>query len=335
MTQPEPSRNDSTLGVVVIGRNEGQRLIDCLASIAGIGAKTVYVDSGSTDGSPAQAAAMGAEVVNLDMSVPFTAGRARNEGFARLRRVHPEVGLVQFVDGDCTLADGWLAAATAFMLAHPDVAIVCGRRKERHPDRSVYNALCDIEWDTPIGDAGACGGDFLARADVFAQIGGFNQALIAGEEPEMCYRLRRAGWRIVRIDAPMTHHDAAISRLGQWAKRTSRSGYAYAVQGWLHRSDPDRYCWRENARILFWALVLPVATILLAWRISPWFALLALAYPLQLWRTWRATKRVHPDGRAFPYAFFLLLSKWTELHGQLRFLARLVRGSKQEIIEYK
>ena len=149
----------TVIGVVVIGRNEGVRLERCLRSLMqGVG-KVVYVDSGSTDGSPQLARSLGVEVLALDMRVPFTAARARNEGFSALQRLLPSMQLVQFVDGDCEVDARWLATAQAFLDQHPEVAVVCGRRRERFPERSVYNLLCDLEWDTPIGEAKACGGD--------------------------------------------------------------------------------------------------------------------------------------------------------------------------------
>lgn len=70
-------------GVVVIGRNEGERLRQCLRSLLPT-VVAVYVDSGSTDGSAKWARDNGAEVVDLDASVPFTAARVRNAGFQRL-----------------------------------------------------------------------------------------------------------------------------------------------------------------------------------------------------------------------------------------------------------
>ena len=140
-------------GVVVIGRNEGERLRRCLQSIDRAVA-IVYVDSGSSDGSPALAQSLGAHVVALDMTRPFTAARARNAGLRRLRELAPTTQLVQFVDGDCELVPGWLDAAQAFMQQHADVAAVAGRLRERYPNRSIYNLLCDMEWNVP---AGACG----------------------------------------------------------------------------------------------------------------------------------------------------------------------------------
>ncbi|RYI23340.1 MAG: glycosyltransferase, partial [Acetobacteraceae bacterium] len=215
------------VGAVIIGRNEGARLIACLASFPIWVRPLVYVDSGSTDGSAEAARAAGADVVALDMALPFTAARARNEGFARLRELGtPE--LVQFVDGDCKVQQGWVEAAVEFLDARPKVGVVCGRRREIRPELSVFNRLCDGEWDTPVGEAKACGGDALMRVKAVAEVGGYDAGLIAGEEPELCVRLRRAGWTVWRIDREMTLHDAAMTRMSQWWKRTRRGGHAFA-----------------------------------------------------------------------------------------------------------
>src|SRR5579863_2970644 len=159
--------NINDVGVVVIGRNEGQRLVDCLTSIRAETSNIVYVDSGSTDGSIKVAEQIGATVLLLDLATPFTAARARNAGLSALRCAFPDARLVQFIDGDCELMSGWIEKATEFMELRRDVAIVCGRRRERYPSNSIYNKLCDLEWDTPVGEAAACGGDSLVRIDAF------------------------------------------------------------------------------------------------------------------------------------------------------------------------
>ena len=171
------------IAVVAIGRNEGARLAACLDSIPGDVAALVYVDSGSTDESVATARAAGARVVELDPTRPFTAARARNEGAAALAAAGIAPDYLQFVDGDCTLVPGWLETAAHFLDATPQAAVVCGRRRERFPEASVYNRLCDREWDTPLGKTRACGGDALMRRAAFAAAGGFRGDLIAGEEP--------------------------------------------------------------------------------------------------------------------------------------------------------
>ena len=216
----------SDLGVVAIGRNEGERLRRCLASLAGRGVAVVYVDSGSTDGSVELARSMGVEVVELDMARPFSAARARNAGFERLREIAPGVRLRRC--SSTATARSPTAGSTGpgpSWRPGPTAAVVCGRRREMFPERSVYNRLADLEWDTPVGEAIACGGDSVIRAEAFEAVGGFDPTAAAGEEPELCQRLRRAGWTVWRVDAEMTRHDLAMTRFRQWWRRQYRSGY--------------------------------------------------------------------------------------------------------------
>jgi glycosyltransferase involved in cell wall biosynthesis len=213
------------VGIVVIARNEGERLRRCLLSIRSRAESIVYVDSGSTDGSVAYATMMGVEVLRLNNSQPFTMARARNAGFTHLLKMNSSIQFVQFIDGDCELEAAWIQAACAWMEMHPDTAVVCGRRREKFPRASVYNMLCDIEWNTPVGLAGACGGDALVRVDTFERVGMFDASLIAGEEPDLCARIRIAGGNIYRLPENMTRHDAAILTFSAWWRRMTRCGY--------------------------------------------------------------------------------------------------------------
>lgn len=312
----------------MIGRNEGERLKRCLASLSSSTTKVVYVDSGSSDGSVGHARSMGVEVVELDLSVPFTAARARNEGFARLLALHPDTACVQFVDGDCEVAKGWVQQALQFLQANQGCAVVCGRRRERFPERSVYNRLCDREWDTPIGETASCGGDALMRSDALRAVEGYRADLIAGEEPELCLRLRRAGWSIWRIDAEMTLHDAAMYRFGQWWTRSVRSGHAYGEGAWLHGRSPDRHWVKENIRALVWSVAIPGAALLLSLGIGPWAWLLLGLYPLQVTRLWLRSG-------SLAHALLSVLSRFAETVGILRFHAGRWRGKSGAIIEYK
>lgn len=321
------------IGVVVIGRNEGARLARCLASLAVGVDRLVYVDSGSTDDSVQLAHARGAEVLALDLSIPFTAARARNEGFACLRQQLPQLRYVQFVDGDCEVAEGWLAQARAFLDEHPQVAVVCGRRRERHPERSVYNLLCDLEWDTPVGEAMACGGDALMRAEAFAAAGGFRTGMIAGEEPELCVRLRAQGWKIWRLDGEMTLHDAAMTRFGQWWRRSLRAGHAFAEGAALHGSTPERHWRRESRRAWWWGLGLPLGVVAATLSCGPWGASLLLVYPVQVTRL--ALRGVRSARENWLQATFLVLGKFPEMLGQVKFLLSRLSGSRTALIEYK
>lgn len=314
---------------VVIGRNEGARLRACLASLQGKVRRVIYVDSGSNDGSPQIAEDTGAEVVDLDMSRPFTAARARNAGLARLFGTEAE--FVQLIDGDCILDPGWITAASVFLSNHPQAAVACGRRREAHPETSIYNRLCDREWDTPPGEATACGGDALMRLDALMQVGGFDDNLIAGEEPDLCLRLRRAGWSVWRLDAEMTLHDADIRRFGQWWQRSRRAGHAFAEGAMLHGNGPERHWVRETRRALLWGVALPLAIVALA-LIWPWAWLLALVYPAQVLRLAR-----RDGGRrgSWEWALFTVLGKFPEAQGALEYRLNRLRGGKAGLMEYK
>ena len=306
-----------SVGVVVIGRNEGERLRRCFESVRAEARLVVYVDSGSTDGSVEMARSAKVDVVELDMRTPFTAARARNAGFARLREVAPELDFVQFVDGDCELMHGWLPAAVTFLAQDAEVACVCGRLRERFPQRSVYNRLCDMEWDRPVGNTDACGGIALMRTATFASVGGFRDDMVAGEEPELCLRIRDLGWKVWRLAQPMAVHDAAMLRFSQWWTRSTRSGFSYAQRISVQVGTIEPALMRQALRAWVWAAALPLVVLLgyLVWG-GPALYLL-LAYPLQVLRL--ASKSDRPWRIRLEGAFFVVLGKFPEALGLLQF----------------
>lgn len=314
-------------GAVVIGRNEGPRLAACLASLGSeAAAPIVYVDSGSTDDSLDIARRAGADVVVLDPSVPFTAARARNAGFARLMAGPDAPALVMFIDGDCELVPGWLAQAVGFLDSHPQVVAVAGRRRERFPDASIYNRQCEDEWNTSPGPGTPFGGDVLMRSAALSAAGGYRDSLIAGEEPELALRLRRAGGEIWRIDSDMTRHDATMHRLGQFWSRAVRGGHAFAEGAALHGRGPERHYIRETLRALVWGFALPLTILLLA-LVDRGFLVLLLLYPLQFLRL---SRRMGPQA-----AGLSMLGKFAEANGALRYWLNRLRARQSRIIEYK
>jgi len=285
-------------------------------------------------GQRAHAQANGVEVVDLDLTRPFTAARARNEGVARLQQIAPQTAFVQFVDGDCEVVGTWFADALDAFAQNDQLAVVCGRRKERFPETSIYNFMCDLEWDTPIGPAKACGGDALMRLEAFSAVNGYNATLIAGEEPEMCLRMRAQGWQIERIDSLMTMHDAAIVKLSQWWKRSVRAGHAYAEGAYLHGQTEERHWVKETIRAWVWALLIPLV-ILILFSIGSFYGVLALLlYPLQLIKE-SLKKTEHGLSYAVKLAFYSILGKFAEMKGQLEFVFGLLLNNKSKIIEYK
>jgi glycosyltransferase involved in cell wall biosynthesis len=298
-----------TIGAVVIGRNEGERLKRCLLSIIPHVERTVYVDSGSSDGSTDLARSLGVEVVELDTSTPFTAARARNAGWRRLLELLPEAEFVQFVDGDCEVVDGWVQKASAFLQTEIDVAATCGRNRERYPEQSLFNRLCDMEWDTPVGDALSCGGNALMRVSHLIAVDGYRDELIAGEEPDLCFRFRRQGWRVVRLDEEMTLHDAAMTRVGQWWQRAKRSGWA-DMEASLLRGREEPQLRRRVLSNFLWALPL-------AWPFWP-----------ILWL--RVQQR-----RGALYALHIVFGKVPNALGQIKFWKHRLLRRRAELIEYR
>ncbi|GGY40325.1 glycosyltransferase [Parvularcula lutaonensis] len=318
------------LGIVVIGRNEGERLKTCFGSLPN-GVPVVYVDSGSTDGSPEWAEAQGAEVVRLSTDRPFSAARARNEGSERLVQLHPDTSYVQFIDGDCELLDGWLETGLAALRANEKLAAVAGLRRERYPGKSWYNELCAYEWDTPIGRADAIGGDAIYRVEALTKAGLFDPMMMAGEEPELCLRLRRLGYEIERLDADMTLHDAAIESFGAWWKRAVRSGYAYTLGMLKH--GRDGYNVREVIRALVWGGLYPLLVFLTLVFGPRVVAFGLIAFGILKW--WRVTRRVGARYRnPGKYAAFMMLTNVAEVRGIIRALVETAKGERR-IVEYK
>ncbi|MEL6959400.1 MAG: glycosyltransferase [Pseudomonadota bacterium] len=318
----------TSVGAVVIGRNEGDRLIACLKSLQGKVTRLVYVDSGSSDGSQNAARDLGAEVIELDKETPFTAARARNVGAEHLIKEADRPSFIQFVDGDCTVDPDWIETAFAFLLTNPEAAVACGRRRERNPQASVFNRLIDYEWNTPIGQVRSCGGDALMRTDAFESVGGFNPGLIAGEEPELCVRLRAAGWTIHRIDAEMTLHDAQLTRIGQWWSRAKRAGHAYAEGAALHGAAPERHNVKQLQRAVLWGGVLPGLTLISAAIWLPLTMGLLLIWPVQIVRLFI---RYGDLAQALAMTF----SKLPEAQGVVTYWWRRLTGARARLIEYK
>ena len=331
------------LGIVTIGRNEGDRLRRCLESVIGRDVPVVYVDSGSSDDSVALARGLGAFVVELDPDIPFSAARGRNAGLDCLLQLNPDVSYVQFVDGDCEIVAGWLDRAQQELEARPDVAVVCGRRRERFPERSIYNRLADLEWDTPIGEATTCGGDAMMRIIPLREIGGYDPTLPAGEEPELCARLRQRGWKIVRLDIEMTLHDIAMKRFGQWWRRSVRTGYG-GLEVMIKVGGRDAPFAQQICSARIWTIGLVLAVMLsggvagllvgpaVGWAAALFVALSPLLQVIRL--AVRVRSRVRDAATALAYGSLIMVSKWAGLVGQFGNLHDRMTGRRKRLIEY-
>jgi hypothetical protein len=167
----------------------------------------------------------------------------------------------------------------------------------------------------------------MMRVAAVIGVGGFNAALIAGEEPELCLRLRRDGWKIWRLPNDMALHDIAMTRFSQWWKRARRAGHAYAEGVAMHGAGPERYNVVETRRALVWGLGVPVAA-LAGMAVTPWALGLLLLWPAQV-------VRLRARGVDWARAFFLTLCKLPEAQGVIGYYLGRLKGRPSELIEYK
>ncbi len=332
-------RDDNSMqrcGIVVIGRNEGARLGRSLPVAVGSGYPVVYVDSRSSDDSVAVALECGAAVVELDATVRLSAARARNTGADEMLRLHPSVEYLQFIDGDCLLAAGWVDRAIETLDADQTLVAVCGYRSEAEPTRNLFHRIAEIEWHLGgVGETEGFGGDVMIRADAFRAVGGYNPVVVAGEDPELSSRLRQAGGRIVRIDMVSTVHDIAMDRIGQWWKRAERGGYGGALVAHLHRRG-DRLYSAETVRALLWGGVGPLLALgALRWTRIPLLSLVG-KYLLSSVRAGRSApgRDLSLLDRA-AWGFSCALAAIPGAIGAVRYLVEALRGAHPQLIEYK
>ncbi|MBM4200218.1 MAG: glycosyltransferase [Gammaproteobacteria bacterium] len=327
------------LSVVVIGRNEGERLVHCLESVqaatAALGSvEIIYVDSASQDGSPERARALGARVITVQPARP-SAATGRNAGWRSAAAER-----ILFLDGDTLLEPGFVERAWA-ELEDPGVAVVWGHRREARPEASLYNRVMDLDWIYPAGPSDFCGGDALMRRSVLEAVGGFCEELIAGEEPEMCQRIRARGLTILHVDQAMTRHDLAITQWPAYWKRAVRAGYAYAEvsQRLRHSAFP---LWTRDARrnlvhaamLLLLVAAAPILAVVVG-VVWPSFAAAALLLALVLRSAYKARWKSDNPVTLFCYGVHSHLQQIPIALGQLGYWWDRWRGQTRFLIEYK
>ena len=320
----------SRVDIVLIGRNEGDRLVRALAAAVREGRQVVYVDSGSRDDSVAAARRAGAVVVELDTSAPFTAARGRNAGFAALGPERSDY--VQFLDGDCAVIPGFLEAGAEFLDAHPGHGLVTGWANERDGKRNFFKRLLDLEWHGPVGPIRSCGGNMMVRSETFEALGGFDGRLIGSEDEDFCRRIEKSGWKLERIPVDMCLHDGGDQGLRAWWKRCERAGHGFAEIGLRH---PEHYR-AERRRALIYGLILPLTALKVAFWATPAALLLLLFYPLNFVRIFlRLLRSGQPTGAAAGQALLLALSKFPNIVGMGRYWLRRLTRAEMTLIEYK
>lgn len=322
--------NNKEVGVVIIGRNEGERLILCLESILKLQVPCIYVDSQSKDNSVAEAERRGVNTVVLDTSAPINASRARNTGFKALMAGNPDLEFVHFIDADCELYPNWLEHAVNKLNSSKEIAIVCGRLHEKYKYKNAYTRLCDIDWYIKPGEIEACGGIFTMRRAVFNEAQGFDERLIAGADPELCLRVRQAKHKIYCLSVDMGTHDSNMQYFSQYWKRSVKTGYAYISKMNLGGAK------KQVISALVWSIFIPLTITFLSFFINVKFILLFLIYPLQVLKIYLQSKEwPFPIYSRCLYSIFCVIGKFAESVGILKYIINSAAKLEQNVIEYK
>jgi GT2 family glycosyltransferase len=195
--------SEGVVSFVIPVRNDADRLRRCLESIrrnnTDHAVELVVVDNGSEDDSAQVARRLGAEVICLP---GVNVSTLRNAGVAVSRS-----SLLAFVDADHEIAPDWIDAAVARFREAGVGAIgtAChapadGTWVQRGYDRLRVHRVDahDTRW---LGS-----GNLVVRRDAFQAVGGFDETLEVCEDVDLCFRLRRAGYRLVDDPALVSAH---------------------------------------------------------------------------------------------------------------------------------
>ncbi len=316
------------IGVVIIGVNVEKHIGDCIRSVQLAEypqelLEIVYVDGGSMDQSVQVAKGFNAtKVLELKDHHP-TPGRGRNEGWRLL-----SAPFIQFLDADTILDPLWLKKALPY-IDHQTIA-VCGSRKERFPAKNIFHILVDMEWRYEMGPCRYFGGDVLIKRDALEKTDGYDESLVAGEDPELSYRIRQHGWQIMRIDTPMTTHDINMLSLKQYMKRAYRSGHAYAEIGLRFIKNKDKLWMRELFRIPIKSM-LPVLLILFGIMIGKVLFGILLALFILFRPLFFVGRLKRQFGRPWLHTFCYLLHSalviYPQFFGMLRYALGKISGN--------
>jgi N-acetylglucosaminyl-diphospho-decaprenol L-rhamnosyltransferase len=228
---PSESRDTSGVSALVINHDAGDALLTCVASLRAAGVRdVVVVDNASSDGSLARLAASDLDAVLVPTGRNLGYGRGVNAG---VRRASGDILLI--CNADLTVDVDAVSRLAGCLRAEPDVAIV--GPTIRDPDGTRYpsvrsfpdlsdaigHAVMSLVWpDNPFtrryrrseetfetaSDADWVSGACMAiRRIAFESVSGFDPAyFMYVEDLDLCWRVHRAGWRVLHLpEAEVTH----------------------------------------------------------------------------------------------------------------------------------
>lgn len=307
------------VGIVIIGRNEGAKLEEVFGAVKHANCPIIYVDSDSSDNSLQIAKSQGIETLSLQGVPNLNASKARNAGYRKLIEKHPSLQFIQFLDGDCTLINGWVSEALNLIQQRIDVAIICGTLAEKNHHISNYKLLSSLEWKAPIGEVLFTGGNFLIRKSSFEQVGQWDEDIIAAEDNVICHKIRQAGWKILRANVKMAVHDSSIVNFYSFWNRCVRTGYAFAqVASKFGHENHNMFTREVRSTIIFGGIIPLLILVCLFW--NPWISLALLSAYLALFvKIYIKLPGDWSQSESLIYAASCVISKFPGFYGILKY----------------
>ncbi len=246
------------VGVVVTATDASPE--QAIRSATGVGVP-IFVAQSTDQIAITTARACGAEVVEVPDKA-LTPGRARNAGYRLLKKAHPDLAYVQFVDAGFALDPAWLATAVKFMERRPEVAAIEGEILQGAVKPATFSRATEAAERSEPGEAQTVGSFAFVRADAFEGAGGFRGDLVVNETRDLCIRLRRRGAHVWRLDAPMGARESGPDTMSRWWAHSARRGYEYAHGAALHGAPPELFRRKERSRAALWGAIFPALILL-------------------------------------------------------------------------
>lgn len=211
----------TTVSVALITRNQARFVGRLVESVLQEGRRIdirdiVVADSASSDDTVAIARRYPVTVVRLSENLRLTAAAGR---FVAGRFCSGDY--VLYLDGDMQLCAGWLSRAVDYLDEHADVAVVSGTLVDVVPGETPPSPPTDVSASTVSQEVRHGGGAALYRRAVVEAVGDFRPDIYSDEEPELCLRIRQAGYRVVRLRQVIAYHfsDSQVTLAGLIKRR--------------------------------------------------------------------------------------------------------------------
>jgi glycosyltransferase involved in cell wall biosynthesis len=304
------------VSIVIIGKNEASHLENTYRAIKEINyprekLELIYVDSGSEDNS-IKISEKYCEKIFVEPEWP-SAARNRNRGL-----IESSNNIVHFLDGDILLDPDYLMYAVE-KLQKGMVSCVFGRLVEQNT-RGIGKILLHDYSNRRAGfvDIPGAGGTFIKEA--LLEVNGWDERIPRGEETELGFRLKQAGYKILYVEYNMGQHDYGIKGFCQYVKKQEVEGISFGAISLIKSRDKffiqSRKIIRNN--IIIHLLILSLAV--LSGLINSIIPFLAgcIGFPIYVFVKYRILKGIS-NHDSLKYFLISNLTRTAVMYGFLKF----------------